>query len=498
MKFSNITLKIKGIGNKNVFYSNFSNSNYPNIIYINGIKQSKITSNYYFNLTDNYVKLIWNDSINNCEKMFCGCSSINEIDLSNFDTSEITNMYGIFYGCSSLTSLNLSNFNTSIVTDMSSMFSLCSSLTSLNLSNFNTSIVKDISFMFSHCSSLTSLNLSNFNTSIVIYMSFLFTGCLKLQYINLKNFLENMLIFYSNIFNNVPNNIVVCINESNNNIISQLANKICYVNYCLDDWQSKQKKLINGKEECIDNCENHTTNKYEYIGKCYIQCPYGNITDDNNPSNKNCKCEMNKCLTCSKESLSKGLCTQCNYKEGFYPKENDPLNTEKYTECYNTSLQGYYLDFNEKVFKECFHTCESCKEKGENLNHNCTKCSSDFPLEYRLNDNDLNCFTKCSRYYFFDINNRYYCTSDFNCPDDYPILIEGKNECIHDNKYDSTYINRNESIIDEQYGDDNNSNSKDYIISNNEIKLMVENILNNEGNLTEIKKYNLMKTLNQY
>ena len=37
----------------------------------------------------------------------------------------------MFYYCSSLTSLDLSNFNTNNVTDMRSMFYNCSSLTSL-------------------------------------------------------------------------------------------------------------------------------------------------------------------------------------------------------------------------------------------------------------------------------------------------------------------------------------------------------------------------------
>ena len=59
---------------------------------------------------------------------------------------------------------------------MSSMFCNCSSLTSLNLSNFNTKNVTNMSSMFSECSSLTSLNLSNFNTNNFkyIYMSHMF------------------------------------------------------------------------------------------------------------------------------------------------------------------------------------------------------------------------------------------------------------------------------------------------------------------------------------
>ena len=32
--------------------------------------------------------------------MFCGCSSLKELNLSNFNINNITNMRGMFYGCS--------------------------------------------------------------------------------------------------------------------------------------------------------------------------------------------------------------------------------------------------------------------------------------------------------------------------------------------------------------------------------------------------------------
>jgi surface protein len=60
----------------------------------------------------------------------------------------ITNTNYMFYDCSSLINLNLSNFNTTNVTDMSGMFYGCESLTNLNLSNFNTTNVTNMSYMF--------------------------------------------------------------------------------------------------------------------------------------------------------------------------------------------------------------------------------------------------------------------------------------------------------------------------------------------------------------
>ena len=45
-------------------------------------------------------------------------------------------------------SIDLTNFNTNNVTDMSEMFSFCKSLTPIDLSNFNTNNVTDMYKMF--------------------------------------------------------------------------------------------------------------------------------------------------------------------------------------------------------------------------------------------------------------------------------------------------------------------------------------------------------------
>ena len=114
--------------------------------------------------------------------------NILELDLSNFDTSQVTYMQSMFSEMSSLTTLNLSNFDTSKVTNMQYMFSEMSSLTSLNLSSFNTSNVTDMNNMFKHVSSLTSLNLSSFNTSNVTDMKAMFSGMHSLTTLDLSSF----------------------------------------------------------------------------------------------------------------------------------------------------------------------------------------------------------------------------------------------------------------------------------------------------------------------
>ena len=121
-------------------------------------------------------------------KMFYDMRSLTSLNLSNFDTSQVTNMQYMFSDMTKLTTLDLSNFDTSKVTDMKYMFNEMYGLTSLNLSSFNTSNVTDMSCMFAHMFSLTSLNLSNFNTSKVTNMGAMFYDMPRLTSLNLSSF----------------------------------------------------------------------------------------------------------------------------------------------------------------------------------------------------------------------------------------------------------------------------------------------------------------------
>ena len=127
-------------------------------------------------------------NVTNMNSMFNGCSKLTSLDLSNFDTSKVTTMSSMFYNCSSLTSLDVSNFDTSKVTTMNAMFYICTSLTSIDVSNFNTNNVTNMSSMFDNCSSLTSIDVSNFNTSKVTTMSSMFSNCASLTSLDLSSF----------------------------------------------------------------------------------------------------------------------------------------------------------------------------------------------------------------------------------------------------------------------------------------------------------------------
>ena len=50
------------------------------------------------------------------------CTNLKTIELSSFDTLNVTNMIYMFHNCSSLTSLDIRNFNFTKVTSYTNMF----------------------------------------------------------------------------------------------------------------------------------------------------------------------------------------------------------------------------------------------------------------------------------------------------------------------------------------------------------------------------------------
>ena len=115
-------------------------------------------------------------------------TSIDNLEVYNWDTSNVTDMSYMFYGDYLITSLDLSNWDTSNVTDMSYMFSECRDLTSLDLSNWDTSNVTNMSWMFggnNYYNDLTTVT-GIIDMSKVSDYNYMLQGTSKLQSINIK------------------------------------------------------------------------------------------------------------------------------------------------------------------------------------------------------------------------------------------------------------------------------------------------------------------------
>lgn len=105
------------------------------------------------------------------DEVFYGASNFNG-DISNWDTSGITNMSGMFRNASSFNQ-NISSWDTSSVTDMSRMFE--ATPFNQNISSWDTSSVTNMSRMFLLATSFNQ-NLSFWNVGSVTDMSAMFGG----------------------------------------------------------------------------------------------------------------------------------------------------------------------------------------------------------------------------------------------------------------------------------------------------------------------------------
>ena len=109
------------------------------------------------------------------------CGSLTSLDLSNWDTSNVTNMEAVFWGQKSLTTVgNFSQWNTGNVTNMRDLFAGCENLkfnnTALdNLAKWNTSNVTNMRALFANMEKQKDLScVQNWDTHKVQDMSYMF------------------------------------------------------------------------------------------------------------------------------------------------------------------------------------------------------------------------------------------------------------------------------------------------------------------------------------
>ena len=161
--------------------SEFENN--PFIIAIVKLKIDEVTTKYYIISYLNYDDINGNELFRNCKKI---------IEIKILGSKKISNMTRMFSCCTSLQNIDLSNFDTSSAIKMNFMFFECKKLEELDLSNFNTSNVNNMSFMFKNCSSLKKLNIVNFNTNNVDGINCIFSSCKNLKKENITYKEENI------------------------------------------------------------------------------------------------------------------------------------------------------------------------------------------------------------------------------------------------------------------------------------------------------------------
>ena len=207
--------------NKDIYFLD-NTENHSNLKELNDLNSEIFINNKKYKYTKCFkpkkdglykIQIKFNIKFKDCSYMFGGCSNLTKIDLSYFDTKNVTNMSYMFYYCFRLTNINLSSFDTKNVTNMNNMFRECYRLTNIDLSSFDTKNVTDMSYMFRECYRLTNINLSSIDTKNVTNMRYMFYSCSNLTHIDLSSFITKNVTNMGSMFH-------YCYNLTNINLSS--------------------------------------------------------------------------------------------------------------------------------------------------------------------------------------------------------------------------------------------------------------------------------------
>ena len=160
--------------------------------------------------------------------------------------------------------------------------------------------------------------------------------------------------------------------------INQISDTIKKTNIFEEETENKETSIItniinytnNINSTLIKSDELITNVESEYQTEQYYKC-------------------SEKCSECDEESNINDLCIKCNNQNNYYELKSNSNGINKnstYVACYSqyTKPPNYFL--NNNFFDECFYTCGSCNEKGNQDDNKCLTCSNNYIINlYILN-----------------------------------------------------------------------------------------------------------------
>ncbi len=117
--------------------------------------------------------------------MFANCY-MTQIDLTNFDFSNVTDLTSFFQRCYNLQSLDLSNKSFASVEYAEAFCKDDSRLTTVSFANCNFDSVKSVASMFNGCTKLATVDLSGVSMPVVEDVSAMFNRCNALSYLDIS------------------------------------------------------------------------------------------------------------------------------------------------------------------------------------------------------------------------------------------------------------------------------------------------------------------------
>ena len=301
--------------------------------------------------------------------MFQGCHELEYLDLSNFNTSNVTNMEYMFNNCYKLKNIKFSNkFNTIKVTSMERMFEACNELEYLNLSDFNTLNVTNMKYMFNECNLLNEIKSPNkFITDKVISTEGMFQGCSELKDLDLSSFDASNVKYKKFMFNkcdklkNINSNVKPARKKENKSSITIEIN----IYQVKDKFKKNELSIIDVLmcNDCINDLKNNRRSIYKRIlnlNNIKKLISYSLGLDDNNDDNLRYpyySCEL--------------LCSPCILKFSKSIKHIiDAINFEKKINCPQENQETEFIENLKNENDEIFdydEVSENVEEKKSEL-----------------------------------------------------------------------------------------------------------------------------------
>ena len=174
------------------------------------------------------------EKITNITSLFESCTSLEEINISDYSKLKPGRGSRTFYGCTNLRDITINNLDLSDIDNINygitEMFSNCNKLQYVVFNNCNFSNVTNMSYMFNNCRELINVSFNNCIYNIeyedrTLNMSYMFNNCSKLLSADLSLFKGNYDISLSYIFYNCASLTNIILPKSNT------INRNIYFNY---------------------------------------------------------------------------------------------------------------------------------------------------------------------------------------------------------------------------------------------------------------------------
>lgn len=158
----------------------------------------------------------WNTTnVHWTSSMFLNCASLKSLDLTNWNTKNLENTIGMFSNCQNLKGVgNIKNWNTKNLQYCASMFLQTYSIEEIDLSNWVTTNLSRTEYMFNNSGAKT-IRIDNFDLSKVpnIQNMFFRTSNLENLYLNNVKFDLSSITNYENSFTGMKNNVNIYVSN---------------------------------------------------------------------------------------------------------------------------------------------------------------------------------------------------------------------------------------------------------------------------------------------